>query len=148
MFQEPFGAPYVQATDTDQKAPTMGGAAKEPTYLELGVAPPTGTKPLPQTEAPSVLYADVDKIVPRSKATPQPQSYDDVAVSASGTTVIGATGGNEVMAKQVNKKKVNHYYYKFNSLFYFRNNQNHPQAKKKLLELLGEELLESQYIQI
>ncbi|XP_019859838.1 PREDICTED: uncharacterized protein LOC109588091 [Amphimedon queenslandica] len=67
---------------------TEGGAAKELIYSDLGLAPAT-TK-LAKTEAPSVLYADIKKTVP--KATAQPQSYDDVVVStASGTTVIGAT---------------------------------------------------------
>uniref|UniRef100_A0A1X7TVX0 Fibronectin type-III domain-containing protein n=1 Tax=Amphimedon queenslandica TaxID=400682 RepID=A0A1X7TVX0_AMPQE len=71
-----------------------GGAAKEPIYSDLGVAPPTGTKALPQTEVASVKYADIELVRPKLKVPPA-QSYDDVVVStASGTTVIGATGGD------------------------------------------------------
>ncbi|XP_019858543.1 PREDICTED: uncharacterized protein LOC109586776 [Amphimedon queenslandica] len=86
-----FNALYVQVNDQGTTTGAIGGgAAKEPIYSELGVAPPT-TK-LAKPEAPSVEYAKIDKTVP--KATAQSQSNDDVVVSASGTTVIGATGGD------------------------------------------------------
>uniref|UniRef100_A0A1X7UUL9 Fibronectin type-III domain-containing protein n=1 Tax=Amphimedon queenslandica TaxID=400682 RepID=A0A1X7UUL9_AMPQE len=88
--------------NTTKEATTGGAAAKEPIYSDLGVAPAT-TK-LAKPEALSVEYADIDKIVPRSKATAQPQSYDDVVVSASGTTVIGATGGDSNLPAIPDKK--------------------------------------------
>uniref|UniRef100_A0A1X7SJU1 Uncharacterized protein n=1 Tax=Amphimedon queenslandica TaxID=400682 RepID=A0A1X7SJU1_AMPQE len=76
-----------------KEAATGGTPSKEPIYSDLGVAPSTGTKPLPKTEAPSVNYADIESVRPKPKGPPV-QSYDDVVVSASGTTVIGATGGD------------------------------------------------------
>ena len=42
-------------------------------------------------EASPVQYAAIESVRPK---VPPVQSYDDVVVSASGTTVIGATGGD------------------------------------------------------
>ncbi|XP_019852308.1 PREDICTED: histone-lysine N-methyltransferase SETD1B-like [Amphimedon queenslandica] len=86
--------PSTNKKETTTTEAIGGGATKEPIYSELGAAPAAGTRSFAKTEASSVEYADIDKIVPKSKATTQPQSYDDVVVSASGTTVIGATGGD------------------------------------------------------
>ena len=72
-----------QSTNTEGTNSTQaigGGAAKEPIHSD--VTPST------------VEYADIDKIVPILKASAQPLSYDDVVISISGTTVIGATGGD------------------------------------------------------
>ncbi|XP_019852316.1 PREDICTED: uncharacterized protein LOC109582138 [Amphimedon queenslandica] len=83
-----------ESIDTEKTITTEaneGGATKEPIYTDL--APSTGTKLLPKTEVASVEYADIESVRPKSKVPPV-QSYDDVVVSASGTTVIGATGGD------------------------------------------------------
>ena len=79
-----------------EKPPTTGAnegaAAQKPIYSDL--APSTGTKSLAKTEAATVQYADIESVRPKPKGPPVHQSYDDVVVSASGTTVIGATGGD------------------------------------------------------
>ena len=70
---------------TDLFTTTPTGAAKEPIYSDLGQAPKGGATKLPQSEA-TVQYADINTIVPKQRAT---QSYDDVVVTGTGTTVIG-----------------------------------------------------------
>ena len=70
---------------TDLFTTTPTGAAKEPIYSDLGQAPKGGATKLPQSEA-TVQYADINTIVPKQRVT---QSYDDVVVTGTGTTVIG-----------------------------------------------------------
>ena len=94
MFQNQ--SHYTQ-TNIDESAVTtttnVGVAAKQPIYSELGVVSLTGVIALSKTEVATVNYAEIESVRPKPKVSPV-LSYDDVVVSVSGTTVIGATGGD------------------------------------------------------